>query len=220
MSFKLRFEMNNLVRKYRHLFILLIGLLSNGCGTILPGSAQLPLHTQMKPLPPGPVCQIAVLPFLNDSEFPLADTIVNKVFTAQLQASGNYMIIQEGNILKAYQQLHILPGRAPNLEQLKIIANRVGAQLLITGIVLEAREDQGEHETVNPVLVMEIQIRDGRSGDILWTAFHRRQGTDYKKTMHFGTIHTVTGLSRQMAMEIINLWFKKGLTQCNVLPQS
>jgi hypothetical protein len=109
---------------------------------------------------------------------------------------------------------------APTQEQLQIIADRVNAQLLITGIIMEMREDRGEHNTIIPVLVMELQIRDGRSGEILWTAFHRRQGTDYKKTMHFGTIQTVTGLSSRMTEEIINLWFNKGLKQCDVLPRS
>jgi len=199
---------------YIFVLILFCGFLLSGCGT----GTQVPLHRQLAPLPTGPVCRVAVLPFLNDSDYPLGDTIVTKVFATQFQEAGNYLVIQEGDILKAYQQLRILPGVQQSLEQLQIIGDRVNAQLLITGIIMEMREDRGEHNTVNPMLILEIQIRDGRSGEILWTAFHRRQGTDYKKTMHFGTIHTVTGLSRQMAEEIINLWFEKGLKQCDVLP--
>jgi hypothetical protein len=84
---------------------------------------------------------------------------------------------------------------------------------------MEMREDRAGN-TVIPVIIMEIQLRDGNSGEIVWTAFHRRQGTDYKKTMHFGTIHTVTDLCRKMAEEIINLWYNKGLKQCDVLPRS
>ena len=107
----------------------------------------------------------------------------------------------------------------PTLEQLQIIADRVGAQYLITGTVLEAREDRGVNGTVDPFLTLEIRICDGRSGHTLWTAFHRRQGSYYTEVMHFGKIDTVTGLSRQMAVEIINLWFDKGLAQCDVTPQ-
>ena len=196
-------------------------LLTLFCASLLSGCAtRFPLHTEMAPLPASPICRVAVLPFLNDSDFPLGDAIVTKVFEAQLQAAGDYFVIQEGNILKAYQQLHILPGVPPTLEQFQIIADRVNAQVLITGIIFEMRENPGEHRTVNPVLLMEIQIRDGVNGETLWKIFHRRQGTDYKKTMHFGTIHTVTGLSQRMAEEIINLWFEKGLTKCSVLPQS
>jgi len=195
----------------RFLLILLLGLLSTGCS----GIGRLPLNQQMAPLPAGPICRVAVLPFLNDSDYPFADAIVRKVFTAQFQAAGDALVVQDGDIFKLYQQLHLLPGVAPTSEQMRIIADRVRAQILITGVVLEMREDRGEHGTVNPLLVMEIQIRNGRNGETLWTVFHRRQGVDYKKTMHFGTLHTVTGLSRQMAEEIITLWFEKGLAQCN-----
>ncbi len=140
---------------------------------------------------------------------------MQKVFAAELQKAGGLTVIQEGDVVKVYQQLRILPGQAPTLEQFQVIADRVDAQLLLTGIVLEMREDPGEHQTVNPQLIMEVQLRDAGSGETLWTTFHRRRGTDYKKTMHFGTIHTVTGLCRQMAEEIFNLWNKKGFAQCN-----
>ena len=203
-------EMKCLVRSGRYLIILLCGYLLSGCGV-----GKLPLQQQLTPLPSGPICRVAVLPFLNDSDFPLGGAIAGKVFATEFMNSGDYHVSQEGDVLKIYQQLRLLPGMTPSLEQMQIIANRVNAQLLITGVVLDMRENRGEHGTVNPLLVEEVQIRDGRSGETLWTTFHRRQGTDYKKTMHFGTIHTVTGLSRQMAEEIINLWYEKGLAQCN-----
>ena len=209
-----------------YLLLALLALLASGCAALpkaselLPGGDRFPIHRQAAPLPPGPLCRVAVLPFLSDSEFPLADAIVSKVFKAEFQNSGGHLVAQDGDILKVYQQLHLLPGETPTLEQMQIVADRVNAQLMITGIVLEMREAPGEHGTVNPKIVIEIQIRDGRSGEILWTALHRRQGNDYKKIMHFGTLHTVAGLSRQMAEEIINLWYKKGLTQCNESPRS
>lgn len=187
-------------------------MMSAGCAA----RTELPMHREMKPLPSASICRVAVLPFLNDSKFPLADALVAKVFSARLHEAGNYLVSQDGDVLKAYRQLQILPGAVPSLEQYRIVADRVNAQLLITGIVLEMREDRGDHGSVDPFAVLEVQIRDARNGEVLWTAFHRRKGTDYKKTMHFGTIHTMTGLIQRMTEEIINLWFKKGLPQCNV----
>lgn len=193
--------------------LLLLGALAGaGCAA----SSELPLYREAKPLPPGALCRVAVLPFVNDSDFPLADTLVSKVFSARLQEAGNYLLAQDGDVLNAYRQLQLLPGAAPDLEQLRIIADRVNAQLLITGIVLEMREDRGDHGSVNPVAVLDVQVRDSRSGEVLWTTLHRRQGSDYKKAMHFGSLYTVTGLTRQMAEEIITLWLKKGFAQCNV----
>jgi polysaccharide biosynthesis protein PelC len=173
----------------------------------------------MRPLPAEPICRVAVLPFENESDYPLANVIAFKVFSAELQAAGNYLVVQEGDVRKIYQQLWILPGTQPTHEEMQIMAKRLNAQLLITGTVLEMRENPGENASANPMLALDVQIRDGRSSDPLWRTYHRRQGTDYRKAMHFGTIHTATGLSQQVSSEIISLWFKNGLRQCDVSPR-
>ncbi|MBE0598780.1 MAG: hypothetical protein IH614_16110 [Desulfuromonadales bacterium] len=190
-------------------------LLSGCSGFFSPGS-RLPYHQQMAPLPSGSTCRVAVLPFVSEDDYPLADSIAYKVFLAQFSTSTNYHLPQEGDILKVYQQLRILPGQEPTPEQLRLLASRLEAQLLVTGSIFEMRENPGEQMGVNPVLAVNLQIRDGKNGDVLWNTYHRRQGADYRTAMHFGTLHTVTGLSQQVAREIINLWFKEGLRQCDV----
>ncbi len=198
-------------RRLAALVMLALTALLAGCA-----AGNGPQLQQMSPLPEVAVCRVAVLPFQNDSEFLAADAVIAKVVSARLQQSTDYLLAQDGDVYKAYRQLGLLPGMVPDLEQLQIIADRVDARLLFTGIVLEMREDRGDHGSVNPVIVLEMQIRDGRSGEVLWTTFHRREGADYNKTMHFGSIYTITGLGRRMVDEIITLWLKKGLIQCNV----
>ena len=66
---------------------------------------------------------------------------------------------------------------------------------------------------------MRVDILDGHTGDILWSVYNHRQGIDYQKTMHYGIINTISGLCQQVSIEIINLTFKQGLTQCDVSPQ-
>jgi len=193
---------------FRLLLILLLAPLATGCQPSLP-------YLQVAPLPPGSLCRVAVLPFQNESDFLLANALVYKVFSAELQAMDKYVLVQEGDILKVYQQLRILPGQKPTLEELQIMANRLDAQLLITGNVLELRETPAQQAGVDPLLALEIRILDGRSGASLWHTYHRRYGTNYRTAMHFGTLHTITGLSQQVCREIINLWFKEGLTSCD-----
>lgn len=192
---------------------MLFALLTQACGT------RLPYHQQRGPLPPGPICRVAVLPFVSESDFRLANTIAYKVFLAELNALGTYLVAQEGDVLRTYQQLRIFPAQAPTSEQLGVLGNRLGAQLLITGKVMEMGENPGERGSPTPVVALRVQIHDGPSGDSLWTTYHRRQGTEYRKTMHFGKIHTVTGLTHQMAREIIQLWREQGLTPCDVSPR-
>jgi polysaccharide biosynthesis protein PelC len=204
----------------RYLLLVLLALCIGGCGLLVTKLDSGPQLRQMSPFQKGPLCRVAVLPFSNGSDYPLADAIFYKVFAAQFQAAGDYLFAQEGDILKIYQQLRLLPGEAPTQEQLQLVASRLDAQLLITGTVIEMRENPGMGGSVNPVLAVDVLLRDGQSSEPLWGTYHRRQGADYRTTMHFGTIQTVTGLSRQVADEIINLWFKKGLPRCDVLPRS
>ena len=191
-------------------------LLIGGCAALVTKFDQLPQHRQMVPMLSGPVCRVAVLPFENGSDYPLADAIFAKVFAAQLTAAGNYLVVQEGDIIKLYQQLRILPGVMPTEEQLQIIAGRLEADLLVTGTIIEMRENPAPHATVNPVVAVDLLLRNGSNSEPLWGVYHRRQGSDYRTAMHFGTFHTVTGLCHQMAVEIINLWYQKGLPRCDV----
>jgi hypothetical protein len=188
-------------------------LLLSGCGT------ELPILQRMKSLPPEPICRVALLPFSSDSEYPLSELVTYKVFSAQFAAMDNAWIAQEGDVLKIYQQLRIFPGQIPTPEQLQLLAGRLNVQLLIMGHVVEMRENPGDNQSVNPVLAIRVDIIDGRNAETLWSTYHHRQGTDYQKAMHFGQINSVAGLSRQVSTEIITLWIKKGLAQCDVPSQ-
>ena len=201
---------------YNFCCIVLSGILPlfmGGC------SSTLPTLERVKPLPSVPVCRVAVLPFLDESDYPLANTIAYKVFIAELNSLGNYMITQEGDIQKIYHQLRIPFGQSPTQEQFQILANRLNVQLMFIGKVIEMQENRGINETGNPVFAMRVDILDGHTGDLLWSVYHHRQGIDYQKTMHYGIINTISGLCRQVSSEIINLTFKQGLTQCDVSPR-
>jgi len=192
-------------------FFVVLLLLINGCGTELPNLQRL------RPLPADDrICRVAVLPFTSESDYPQSAAIATKVIYAELERLGNYIVTQQGDIDKLYLQLRILPGHSPTSEQLKILANRLNAQLIFTGHVFQMREYYGTGGSVNPALAMNIDILDGRTGDILWSIYNRRQGLDYQKVMHLGTISSMAGLCKQVELETINLMFTKGLPQCDV----
>jgi hypothetical protein len=195
-------------------FLLLLMLFISGCAT-----KELPFLQRLRPLPADEhICRVAVLPFTSESDYPQSAALVYKVLTAELTMLGNYIVTQEGDVDKLYLQLRIVPGQPPTREQLQILATRLDAQLLITGQVLEMRENKGAAKSVNPVLAMRLDILDGQTADVLWSVYHRRQGLDYQEVMHFGTINSVAGLCKQVGLEILNLTFKKGLPQCDVSP--
>jgi hypothetical protein len=195
-------------------YLVILLLFTSGCV-----SRELPYLQRLRPLPAEEhTCRVAVLPITSESDYRQSAAMVYKVLTAELNTLGNYIVTQEGDIDKLYQQLRILPGRSPTREQLQILANRLNVQLLFTGHVMEMRENVGAHGRVNPVLALRIEILDGQTADSLWSIYHRRQGLDYQEVMHFGTINSMAGLCKQVCLEIINLTFNKGLPQCDVSP--
>jgi hypothetical protein len=195
-------------------YLLIMMLFISGCAT-----RELPYLQRLRPLPADEhTCRVAVLPFTSESDYPQSAAMVYKVLAAELNTQGNYIVTQEGDIDKLYLQLRILPGQAPTREQLQILATRLNVQLLFTGHVMEMRDHAGANGSVNPVLAMRINILDGHSADTLWSIYHRRQGMDYQKAMHFGTINSMAGLCKQISLEILNLTFNKGLSKCDVSP--
>ena len=196
--------------------LLLIAVTMEGCVM----TSSLPDLQQLRPLPADePLCRVAVLPFTSESDYPQSAAIATKVLLAELQNLGNYLVTQEGDVDKLFLQLRILPTESPSREQLQILASRIHAQLLFTGHVIEMRENPGSGGSVNPVLAMRIDILDGRTAEVLWSIYHRRQGLDYQKVMHFGTINSIAGLTKQVEVEMLNFMITQGLPQCDVLPR-
>ena len=159
------------------------------------------------------ICKVALFPFINDSRFRQGDLITQRVFAAELNRLAGIEVAAEGDVQNIYQELRIFPNQNPSIEQIRVLGSRLDVQLLISGRVTEMDEEMGGNY-VNPVLALTLQIYDAKSGKTMWTTYHRREGTDYRKVMHFGLVNTVTQLSRIMSDEIIEEWFDEGMKQC------
>jgi len=164
-------------------------------------------------LPQDTICRVAVLPFINNSEYNEGDLIAYRIFSSELVRTGKFQLAQEGDVRRIYQQLLLFPNQLPRLEQLRIIADRLDAQILITGTIVEMSE-KNTGNNVNPTLTLNLQILDAESGRTLWLTHHKQEGKQYRKVMHFGLINTITGLVRIVSDEILELWYANGLKKC------
>ncbi len=149
---------------------------------------------------------VAVLPFLNDSDFDQGGTLVQRVFSSELIKLDSISVSREGDVRSIYRELGIFPYQIPDLEQRRILGSRLKADVLINGRV-KVMEEKRSGRYVNPVLALELHAYDGRTGRTLWTTHHRKKGGEYRTLMHFGMVSTVTGLSRKMSKEILEEWF-------------
>jgi TolB-like protein len=190
--------------------LLLIGLVLlclSACGPKVPT-----LH-KSAPLPQEKICRIAIFPFVNETDYPQAGTIFYRIFIAELARTGQFEVAQEGDIREVYRHLKIRPGQQPNIEQMKILGDRLGVRVVITGAVVEMTEVP-KAKIVNPTLAVSLKIIDSWADQTLWSTYHRREGERYRKVMHFGVLNTVTSLAHQVSKEILELWFMEGFKGC------
>lgn len=191
---------------------LLLGLLimASGCSIKEP-----PTVLEQGPLPDqGKICRVAVLPFVNQTEYKQADDVFARIFVSELVNSGNYQAAQEGDVRKFLQQMQVLPNQLPSIEQLRALADRLGAQVIISGLVVEMVDKNEVGFKLDPSVAVIIRIIEGASGRTLWATYNRREGKQYRWIMHFGLVNSVAALSKHVSAEIVEAWHKKGFLKC------
>lgn len=162
----------------------------------------------------GQICQITVLPFINQTESKTADTLFYRIFTSELLSTGNYLISQEGDVRKILRQMRVFIGQQTSLEQVRSLGGRLGSKIVVSGTIIEmsGNDEQRGRQPVSLAVILRIIETD--SGRTLWSTYHRREAKQYQKFLHFGKINTIAELSKVVSQEIITAWINKGLKIC------
>lgn len=162
---------------------------------------------------PKPICRIAVLPFVNTTDYALGDAIVYRIFVAELNRLGVFTVAQEGDVRRILRQMKLTPQETPGHEQTLVLADRLGVDAIITGEIVDMHEEEGAQDS-DPLLAVDLKLLATGSNKPLLTTYHRRRGEDYRKVMHFGLVDTMTSLAVRVSDEILEIWFAKGLKPC------
>ncbi|WP_158508714.1 hypothetical protein [Thermosulfidibacter takaii] len=159
------------------------------------------------------VCKLAVLPFYDETRYPMGGLFLYRIFIAKLVERNKYDVVTEGDVRRIMIQQKLLPGETPGLEFYLAIVENLGVDAVITGRVVEMEEVKEKHEVI-PKLAFWLEVRDARNGEVLWSTYHKRSGEYYRKIMHFGVIHTLTALAAKMFDEVLDEWEKEVLEEC------
>lgn len=190
------------------LIALVIVLATAGC---VPSSTEPEFH--LLAAAPKPICRIAVLPFVNTTDYVQGDVIVYRIFVAELNRLGGFTVAQEGDVRRIFRQMQLTPKEVPGYEQRHVLADRLGVDAIITGEIVAMHEEEGALET-NPLLAVNLKLLTTESNTPMITTYHRRRGEDYRKVMHFGLVNTMTTLAVKVSDEILEIWFTKGVKPC------
>lgn len=182
--------------------------------TLLSGCAGSGPHLQRyKTKVENQACKIAILPFLNKTDFNQGDKILYRMLLTKLVQHQILHVALEGDVTTLYRELQLKPWQQPSPEQMQIIASRLDVDLLIGGKILEMQETMQGNQ-LNPSIKIQLQVYSGQNGTRQWSTYHERQGTHYRKIMHFGINNTVSQLGNNIIEEILTLWKEEALLQC------
>ncbi len=177
------------------------------CGKRLPVTYKSPLVGKTR------VCKVAILPFSNESGYPMGGVLLYRVFLAEMVTKRGYQVVGEGDVRKVIIQQRSMPGQTPDYEFYKVLVESLGVDAVVTGRVIQMEEVRKGRE-IEPKVAFWLEVRDARNGKVIWNTYNRKRGGDYRKLMHFGVISTVTALARRMCDEVLRDWEREGLEGC------
>ncbi len=191
------------------IFLFAVTSYPDGCAS----SQLLPESSSQQTLNELPICNVAVLPFVNETEYNQGDVIFYRIFTAELHKVKGLSISQEGDVRKIYRQMRLGSKQTPELDQLIILGDRLGVQAFIMGKIVKMSEKKGSMDA-QPVMVVNLRLVNAVTGKIIRTTYTSRIGEDFRKIMHFGLVNTITELASLLSDEISQKWFKEGGAAC------
>ena len=176
------------------------------------GTSCSQIHSDIVQLGPLPerICRVAVVPFVNKTGYRDGNVLFYRVFVSELARFGEFELVPEGDIRRAFRQVSLSPGlKQPTYDQSQIIGDYLKADILLGGIILQMEEASLEGETI-PFITVKFDILDAETGQTIWSIYHIADGEQYRKVMHFGVITTITQLAKQMSKEIMAEWVSEG----------
>ena len=147
--------------------------------------------------------KVAVFSFHNNTQVNEATRIVTEAFLTELFKKKNYKVEFPGNVRAFLVNERIVVRTGIDLQTMKLMAKRLGVDAVMLGEVDEYVGVDDTKRLVIPLVSIRSRMVDSRTGKILWMAYHRRTGDDYRKVLDFGKVRSVAALAGKVVGEMI-----------------
>ncbi len=179
------------------------------CLSVIAGCAGRLPKVETLHVPEVRLCKVALIPFKNETKNPVIARIFYRILMSKLVSEAKLDVVEEGAVRSFMMYEYILPGSSFNLEMLRLLKKRTGAQAVIGGRILEVKE-KGEVK-----LSFYLWVKDTESGEMLWSVYHSKTGREYQRILHFGRVSILSRLADRMLDEVIEKLREKGLKGCS-----
>lgn len=149
--------------------------------------------------------KVAVLPFHNLSQQPLAGDRVTRVFVTELIITDRYRIVEAAEFRAVLRDLDMQPTAdgAYDPGKLKTAAAKVGATGIVRGVVTEyqvMRSGQDEFA----VLSFDAELVDVETGNVVWRGSITRRGSPRFPVFGGASSRTLGTLTQEACVELVD----------------
>ena len=151
---------------------------------------------------------IAVLPFYNVSERKYAGEIMQLHFINQLRKMPNFKVIEPGEIRETLLAKRVFMDDGLSLANADVVFNRLDADLLLTGNVLDYQDYQGT--TGKPKVDFSAHIIERKSREFVWASKSCNEGDDGVFLFGLGKVTTAHTMADRMVRPALETIFEAG----------
>ena len=151
---------------------------------------------------------VAVLPFANLTATQTAGERVRDVFATMLQATGSLYVLPPGEVGKGIARTNPATATAPSAEEVVAFAKAVGADAVLTGIVLEYGEARSGSASANYVSIG-VKMMEAKTGKVVWSASSTRGGVGAAERLFGGGGKPMNEVTARAVEDLLDQLFAK-----------
>jgi hypothetical protein len=145
---------------------------------------------------------VAVLPFRNESTRRNAGEILALHFTRELSNSGNFEVVEPGEVRQVLLRSRTIMEGGLSLPQADILHAALDVDLVLTGIVMEYQDFIGGYG--NPKVEFSMRVFDMKTRQIVWSSFSYNEGDDGVFFFNLGKVNTAHEMASGMVRSVVD----------------
>jgi TolB-like protein len=155
----------------------------------------------------GLIQSVAVMPFSDLSGTKNAESRVRDIFMTMLQATGAVYVVPPGEVARAVSRVTPSDPTTPSPDEVIAITKNTGADVVITGTVLEYGEVRSGSAASNVVSVT-VRMIEGQTGRVIWSAAATRGGVGTSERLFGGGGEPMNVVTTQAVDDLLDRLFE------------